>query len=164
MIIRTASAVSCFVAVVAAASLAQAQAFTPVNTAFTVTDSAFVVEQTQQLNCHIDGFSGTTAVAGGSATIFVNPPNTLLEGDSLCDNVGLNSSNWVITRTGPGTVSVSGIVATTLLGSCSGTVVGTFSGSTLTLVNQPLAGTVFGFPMTCTIDGYATVSPTITMS
>lgn len=155
MIIRTASAVSCFVAVMAAASFANAQTFSPVTT-FEIVDSEFVVEQSQELTCHIDGFEGYVTTGGATAVIDVNPPNTLLDGDNLCDNVGLNNSNWTITPTGGTNVTVTGISATSLLGTCAGTVTGTYVGNTLTIPRQGIPGTIFWIPTTCYIEGYAT--------
>jgi len=164
MIIRTASAVSCFVAVMAAASFANAQSFSPAG-AFEIVDSEFVVEQSQQLTCHIDGFDGSVPTGGANAVIDVNPPNTLLEGDGLCDNVGLNNSNWTITPTGGTNVTVTGISATSLLGTCAGTVTGTYVGNTLTIPRQSISGTIFGFPTLCYIGGYATTgNSAITLS
>jgi hypothetical protein len=157
MIIRTASAVSCFVAVMAAASFANAQTFSPVTT-FEIVNSEFVVEQSQQLTCHIDGFTGYVTTGGAAAVIDVSPPNHLENGNSLCDNVGLNNSNWTITPTGGSNVSVSGISATSLLGTCAGTVTGTYVVNTLTIPRQGIPGTIFGFPTTCYIEGEATTA------
>lgn len=151
---RIATAVSCFAIALGGASVAHAQSFSPAPADFEIVNSEFTVEQTQELVCNIDGFEGSVATGGGSATIDVGP--TLLEGDDLCDNVGLDSSDWVITPTGGSSVSVSGISATTLLGTCSGTVTGTFSGNTLSIPRQTIPGDVFGFPMDCYIEGDAT--------
>ena len=149
---RIATAVSCFAIALGAASFAQAQP-SPGN--YQITNSAFTVEQTQVLDCNIDGFDVT--VVSGSATIDVNPPNTLLEGDGLCDEVGLDNSNWLLTFLGGGAVTVSGISATTLLGTCAGSVNGTFSGNTLTIPRQSIPGDVFGIPVVCYIEGTATI-------
>ncbi len=149
---RIATAVSCFAIALGAASVAQAF---PDPGNYEVVSSALAVEQTQALNCNINGFDVT--VVSGSATVDVDPPNTLLEGNGLCDEVGLDSSNWLITDLGGGDVTISGISASTLLGTCAGTVDGSFSGNTLTIPPQSIPGDVFGIPISCSIGGTVTI-------
>lgn len=155
MLFRTVSAIACVAAVTAAASLAQAQTFEPYGVSFEIVDSELIVEQTQQLYCHITGFAGYVPAGGATAVIDVNPPNTLLDGDSLCDSVSLNNSNWTITPTGGTNVTITGVSVMSLLGTCAGHLYGTYFANILVIPNQGIPGTVFGFPTTCYVFGFA---------
>lgn len=158
MFIRTVSSISCAVAVLAAASMAQAQTFKPNGASFTIVDSEFIVEQTQQLSCDITGFTGDVASDGSDLDIYVDPT---LGGPGLCGFVGLNT-DWTVTPTGGLNVLISGISAASLLGTCTGSVTGYFLSATSTemeIPRQNIPGTVNTptgpVAMDCWIEGWA---------
>jgi hypothetical protein len=170
MIIRIASAVSCLALVLAGASVANAQTFKPNGASFTIVDSYFDVQQSQLVTgCNINGFNGAVSATGSNATIDVGPAGSNnLKGPGLCPLVGLNSSDWVIVPTGATVggvtpVSIQGVRATSLLGTCNVAsspapvnLTGSFSGNTLTIPWQSMPGVILGSPATCYVGGDAT--------
>ncbi len=154
MLSRTVSAISCFAAVAAAASLAQAQTFAPAGASFEIVDSELVVEQSQELVCNVTGFRGLVSGIGHHAVVDVSVPNTLLDGDFLCNSVGLNNSDWTLTPISASAVTVSGIYVNSLMGTCGGTVIGTYFANVLVIPRQAIPGNIFGFPTSCYVFGF----------
>ncbi|MBP7704937.1 MAG: hypothetical protein KA105_06585 [Caulobacter sp.] len=150
---------------VLAASPASAATVTPTG-AVTLTINS-VVTQSQTLNCS-NTFSGTV---NSNGTITVAANGKKLGTSGLCASVTLNS-DWVVTTgtygSGSAPISVTGITATTLFGTCtqgSASVTGTWTNSPNGgTAAGTIPGTVFGFSAPCTISAAITSSPALTVS
>jgi len=126
-----------------AATAAPAMAAFPPNTSLTLTGT-LTLSQSVTIDCDVS--VDISVDASGVPTI---TGRSFAPGSFLCGGVVQPAGTWDITL-GPGPSAVTlTIGATSILGSCSDTVVAALSGTSITFNNVVVAGA----PSNCTVDG-----------
>lgn len=130
------------------------------------------VRQTASLRCS-DSYPLVLSNVGGSGEGQVGVGGQVLTGgDALCPNVTFYSDWQVQTGaydapTDSVPLTVAGITVVTLLGTCSGSVGGTWrnngAGAGQAVIVGAIPGTVFSLPVACQMNIAATTSPDLTM-
>jgi hypothetical protein len=153
---------SAILAIGASAGAAKAVTFVPNGsepTSFTLTGT-LTLQQSTTIRCAVR-LNGMILPGGSLAYIY---SGSFTSGDWQCGwLVYPNGFTWILTPSWPSQVTVSGVSAATILGSCSGTL------SYLTWTNGPPSSVTMyyasipGSPSACTISGTLTSSPQISI-
>ena len=156
---KTASIASAAVLAVAGfAAPAMAQSISPAGTSF-VLSGALTLEQSTTINCNVS-LNGTVAADGSSATI---TGGSFSPGDWQCGLlVSPSGFPWTITPNGGGSITITNIGASSILGSCNGVITTNWNNGTSS-VSFP-GSTIPGSPNSCKITGTLTSSPGLTIS
>ena len=158
--LKSASILSAAVLAVAGlSSPAMAQSISPAGASFSLSGS-LNLQQSTNIDCNVS-LSGSVASDGKSATI---TGGSFSGGDWQCGFlVAPSGFPWTITPNGGSSVTIAGIGASSILGSCNGTISATWNNGSPSSVTISTA-TIPGSPSTCVIDGTLTSSPNLTVS
>lgn len=127
--------------------------------AFTLTGT-LTLQQSTTVNCDVT-LNGTVAAGGASATI---TSGSFAPGDWQCGwLISPTGFNWTITPNGGTSITITGIGATSILGSCSGNITTNWTNGSPGSVTFTGA-TIPGSPGTCTITGTLKSTPSLTVS
>ncbi|MBI1683646.1 protein activator of alkane oxidation PraB [Caulobacter hibisci] len=149
-------------AVLAAAGFAgsaSAATITPNPTSFTLTGT-LTLSQSTTVTCNVS-LTGSVPAGGGSATI---TSGSFSGGSWQCGTLVFPTGfPWGITLNGGTSITVVGIGATSILGSCSGNITTSWVNGSPGKVTFTGA-TIPGSPNSCTITGTLNSSPSLTVS
>ena len=157
--LKSASILSAAVLAVAGlSSPAMAQSISPAGASFTLSGS-LNLQQSTTVDCDVS-LSGSVAADGKSATI---TSGSFSAGDWQCGFlVSPSGFPWTITPNGGSSVTIAGIGASSILGSCNGTIGATWNNGAPSSVT--ISASIPGSPNTCNINGTLTSSPNLTVS
>lgn len=159
--LKSASILSAAVLAVAGlSSPAMAQSISPAGASFTLSGN-LTLQQSTTVRCDVS-LSGSVAADGKSATI---TGGSFSAGPDWQCGILVSPSGfpWTITPNGGSSISIAGIGASSILGSCNGTIGATWNNGSPSSVTISGA-TIPGSPSTCTINGTLTSSPNLTVS
>ncbi|WP_433948402.1 protein activator of alkane oxidation PraB [Brevundimonas diminuta] len=140
------------------AAPAMAQSISPAGTSF-VLSGALTLEQSTTINCNVS-LNGTVAADGSSATI---TGGSFSPGDWQCGLlVSPSGFPWTITPNGGGSITITNIGASSILGSCNGVITTNWNNGTSSVYFP--TSTIPGSPNPCKITGTLTSSPGLTIS
>ncbi len=152
MLKKTVMAAACF-ALLGSPALAQSFSPAPSNTNLS---GVLTLTQSTTLDCNVN--VSVSIDASGNAAV---TSRSFSPGDFLCGTVVNPAGTWTI-EAGPGTNAVTlNVGASSILGSCSGTVQASWNNSTgaLTFNNVSIPGS----PSACNINGTLTSSPQVSI-
>jgi len=159
--LKSASILSAAVLAVAGlAGPAAAQSISPAGASFTLSGN-LTLQQSTTVKCNVS-LSGVVASDGKSARI---TSGSFSPGPDWQCGFLVNPSgfDWVITPNGGSSITITGIGASSILGSCNGTITTNWTNGTPSSVS--FAGSVIpGSPNNCTITGILNSSPSLTVS
>lgn len=142
----------------AGASSASAATISPAGASFTLTGT-LSLSQTTNVTCAVT-LTGTVNAGGTSATI---TGGSFAPGSWQCGWLVVPSGfPWTVTPGAGPTVTITGIAASSIAGSCSGTITAPWTNGPPSSVTFTSA-TIPGSPSACTISGTLTSSPTLTI-
>jgi hypothetical protein len=145
-------------AVAGFAAPAAAQSISPAGASFVLSGS-LTLQQSTTINCDVS-LNGTVAPDGSSATI---TGGSFSAGDWQCGFlVSPSGFPWTITPNGGGSITITNIGASSILGSCNGVITTNWDNGTSS-VSFP-DSTIPGSPNSCKITGTLTSSPGLTIS
>ena len=152
---KIASAATALAAMALIAAPGMAQEFRPLNSTTTLSGT-LDLRQSQDVNCAVS--VGVSIDGNGEATV---TSRSFSPGTFLCGSVVNPAGTWTIDA-GPGTNTVTlNVGASSILGSCSGTVQADWNNSTGTLTFNNVS--IPGSPDPCTIDGSLSSSPQVSI-